>query len=270
MSNIIELTKAVALITKKELVLLKNRSTHSNIVKSDALIANIIDVLKKKGIFIIKGFYDPDRCVLIKKEIERIHQEYEEKVQLVSNGSDKRLFGGDRVSQIMNQFFMNELITKIRNEYYQTSNIVGCTLAAHIKATKDNIGSGNGWHRDSVFGKQLKAILYVTDVRENNGPFQYLTATHGNKPALDNIRKLGMGYHQNRLEQEDIDNVLSSSSQYRLLTITGNKGDLVLVDTTGIHRGKPLFEGERYALTNYYFINKINKNVEKMLLMNKS
>lgn len=267
MSKILELTKAVALITKKELVLLKNRSTHSSIIKSNELIANIIDVLKKEGIFIIKGFYDFDRCGLIKKEIERIHQKYEKKVQLVSNGSDKRLFGGDRVSSLINHFFTNELITKIRNEYYQTSNIVGCTLAAQIKATKDNIGSGNGWHRDSVFGKQLKAILYVTDVTENNGPFQYLTATHGNKPALDNIRKLGIGYHQNRLEQEDIDNVLSSSDQYEFLTITGDKGDLVLVDTTGIHRGKPLVEGERYALTNYYFINKINKNVEELLVI---
>jgi hypothetical protein len=33
----------------------------------------------------------------------------------------------------------------------------------------------------------------------------------------------------------------------------GPAGTLVLADTTGIHRGRPLIAGERIALTNYYY-----------------
>jgi hypothetical protein len=38
-----------------------------------------------------------------------------------------------------------------------------------------------------------------------------------------------------------------------LKTITGAAGDLILVDTSIIHRGCPLNEKKRYALTNYYY-----------------
>ena len=33
----------------------------------------------------------------------------------------------------------------------------------------------------------------------------------------------------------------------------GKAGTLLLVNTTGIHRGRPLKAGSRYALTNYYY-----------------
>ena len=35
--------------------------------------------------------------------------------------------------------------------------------------------------------------------------------------------------------------------------ITGKAGTLILFDASLIHRGRPLEEGCRYALTNYYY-----------------
>jgi hypothetical protein len=40
----------------------------------------------------------------------------------------------------------------------------------------------------------------------------------------------------------------------KVKTFFAPAGSLILVDTRGIHRGRPLYKnGERYALTNYYW-----------------
>ena len=54
--------------------------------------------------------------------------------------------------------------------------------------------------------------------------------------------------------QNIVEKILNESPD-RLKTITGNAGTMVLVDTSIIHRGLPLEEGIRYALTNYFFEN---------------
>ena len=38
----------------------------------------------------------------------------------------------------------------------------------------------------------------------------------------------------------------------KIVTLIAQPGDLIVFDGTGIHRGKPLKSGERYAMTNYY------------------
>lgn len=54
-----------------------------------------------------------------------------------------------------------------------------------------------------------------------------------------------------------------------LTTLPGKKGTLILVNTAMIHRGKPLLENNRYALTNYYYqsykVNKIKSQFKPML-----
>jgi hypothetical protein len=37
------------------------------------------------------------------------------------------------------------------------------------------------------------------------------------------------------------------------INILGEAGDLILVDTSNIHRGEEILEGKRYSLTNYYY-----------------
>ena len=42
----------------------------------------------------------------------------------------------------------------------------------------------------------------------------------------------------------------------KITEITAKAGTLILVDTSYLHRGKPLENNSRYALTNYFFSNK--------------
>ena len=40
----------------------------------------------------------------------------------------------------------------------------------------------------------------------------------------------------------------------KITEITAKAGTLILVDTSYLHRGKPLENNSRYALTNYFFL----------------
>ena len=96
-------------------------------------------------------------------------------------------------------------------------------------------------------GQNENNHLYLDNVLEENGPFQYLKYSH--KPRnIMRYEKYGFKPKQSRFDNDVIDTI-----DEKPMTMTGNKGDLILVDTRGIHRGMPIQSGTRYALTNYYF-----------------
>ncbi len=59
---------------------------------------------------------------------------------------------------------------------------------------------------------------------------------------------------QSSFLQEKVDKIIENDPD-RLKTLTGKAGTLVLVDTSIIHRGIPVKNGIRYALTNYFLKN---------------
>lgn len=54
--------------------------------------------------------------------------------------------------------------------------------------------------------------------------------------------------------------------QKDLVTATGKAGDLVLFNSTGVHRGMPTRAGVRYALTIYFFNKPWGEDWEKHLI----
>ena len=61
--------------------------------------------------------------------------------------------------------------------------------------------------------------------------------------------KLKKGYPNTRFSDYE----LKILNKEKKITLTGKAGTLILFDGSLIHRGKPVLEGKRYALTNYYF-----------------
>ena len=57
---------------------------------------------------------------------------------------------------------------------------------------------------------------------------------------------------QSRFNVQEVDRLVKENPE-RLKTLTAKAGTVVLVDTSTIHRGVPMKEGTRYALTNYFF-----------------
>jgi hypothetical protein len=91
--------------------------------------------------------------------------------------------------------------------------------------------SSQRWHRDFNDRHLLKAFLYLVDVDEETGPFEYVprSAPGGELDALWPWRPLGENYPpQDELEQQ-IDG--------RAVTFTAPKGTLIFCNTSGFHRG---------------------------------
>ncbi len=127
-------------------------------------------------------------------------------------------------------------------------------------------------HRDAS-GGDLKAIIYLTDVGEQNGPFSYVLGS--NRIRISRIDDLiceandsnGLGTTDpaarrrfaalpKRLRQKgSFGNDLTPASPLSgeinagLWKIQAPKGSIVLFDTKGIHRGGMVVEGERRVIT---------------------
>ena len=63
--------------------------------------------------------------------------------------------------------------------------------------------------------------------------------------------KYNIKYSTKEFANDLIDEIIASKD-LGVKTCTCKKGDVIIFDGTGIHRGKPLEGGQRYAITNYY------------------
>ena len=91
--------------------------------------------------------------------------------------------------------------------------------------------SSQRWHRDFNDRHLLKAFIYLVDVDEQAGPFEYVprSAPGGELEQLWPWRPLGEYYPP----QDD----LASKVTDRAVTFTAERGTLILCNTSGFHRG---------------------------------
>ena len=118
----------------------------------------------------------------------------------------------------------------------------------HIQAARTPSGSGGGWHRDS-FHDQYKAFAYLTDVQsESQGAFCFLPGSNGA------LLRLGSALHRvmtggNRYTDRAIERLLAAGACCQSVLLPA--GIPFFLNTSAIHRGLPIREGERIAATVY-------------------
>ena len=95
----------------------------------------------------------------------------------------------------------------------------------------DERKSSQRWHRDFNDRHLLKAFIYLVDVDEETGPFEYVprSAPGGELEALWPWRPLGENYPPDDEFAEHING--------RSITFTAPKGTIILCNTAGFHRG---------------------------------
>jgi hypothetical protein len=95
----------------------------------------------------------------------------------------------------------------------------------------DERRSSQRWHRDFNDRHLLKAFLYLVDVDEETGPFEYVprSAPGGELDRLWPWRPLGENYPP--------DGELAKHIDGRSVTFTAPKGTLIFCNTAGFHRG---------------------------------
>lgn len=216
-----------------------------------------ISSVRYDGVCTIPNFYDPATCGRLRQEVLDVAERYPGAVQIMSNGADRRVFGAERAAEGIRAFAEEPRLLNAARTTLGSDAANAFTLAGIIAYREGNRGSGEGWHRDSFFN-QFKAIIYLTDVTLDNGPFEYITRSHRVRQKFSDSDKYGISLKTTRIEDANVRGLIAAEpDRHRILT--ASKGTLVLVDTTGIHRGMPLIGGERYALTNYYLQGKALK-----------
>lgn len=230
---------------------------------SKAKKTEIFKELKSNGVVIVRDFYSVGQCEELINELEKILSKANEYNIIKDNlESDKRVFAADLVSSKIAEFLNNEFINKELLNYSGRSISSKFTMANKVDFIPGNLGSGGGWHRDSPHQRQVKSILYLSNVQEINGAFEYLIGTHKPSDALVKRIFSNLAFNQSRFNDKVVDEIIKVNPSKHVV-LTGKPGTLVLVDTRGIHRGSPIKSGVRYALTNYFFEKSFPSHIKK-------
>jgi len=206
-----------------------------------------LDHVQRQGYCTVPDFYTARSCELAVRELERVFAQYPAYVQ---RKSDQRVFGVEAASPLLREFACHPRLLAVAQAVLREPTLNAFTLGARIDSRAGNAGSGEGWHRDS-FVVQFKAILYLCDVTESTGPLQLIVDSEKPWRLARDIVEGRLGLAQNRVSDAQVERLLEPDPR-RLCTFTAKAGTLLLVNTSAIHRGKPIELGTRHALTNYY------------------
>ena len=92
--------------------------------------------------------------------------------------------------------------------------------------------SSQRWHRDYNDKHLLKVFLYLVDVDEHMGPFQYVPGSQPGGPYAHAWRWQPLG--QNYPTEEELEALIPASS---IKAFTAPKGTLIFCNSAGFHRG---------------------------------
>ena len=230
----------------------ESRNIWAHLKVKPKLKSKILKELDRDGISITPGFFTIDQIDKLKHDALKILSRTDLNIFKDDTESDFRAFGAEYFSSTIKEFCNNKEIQNTLEIYEGHKLELVFTMANRVTPKDGNKGSGGGWHRDSPSRKQTKAITYLTDVSSDNGPFQYIKRTHKPLDILKHRFKGNLSRNQKRISDDEIKQILEHSN-YTVEEVEAKAGDLILVDTRGIHRGKPIISGERIALTNYYW-----------------
>lgn len=221
--------------------------------------SKILKELSEKGYSIIENYITKEETDILKDKVDsllnKLQNNFSNSYWSDDLQSDRRIYGIDNHDKIFKSLFENKVLDEICSEYLNKKTFYSFVMANKLVYKKGNLGSGGGWHRDTFKQKQLKYICYLSDVSEKNGPFQLDVNTHTifNK-LLSFIKKprKNMRRYKNHNPSNPLDLVAS-------------RGTLMVIDTSALHRGRPIEAGSRYALTNYINDKPFSSSVSKRI-----
>ena len=217
----------------------------------------------EQGVFVVENFLPESDCNTYMDLIDDYIADNENSVWRDEVGADERIYFAEKHIPVFSDFFCDEFIRKVLKGYTGCSVPVGFVLGNKLSLVDGNLGSGGGWHRDTLVSHQFKAILYLSDVTSNNGPFQYVRGSNRKRSLLKAFFRGESTFGKTRFSDAEIQTHLDLEGN-DVMTFTGKKGTLLLVDTKGIHRGMPLSTGHRYALTTYFWKHTIPQHIKNL------
>lgn len=222
-----------------------------------------VSKLTKKGIFIDdKIFISKSKCNELRNIIDKHIASGKANLWQDDLKSDNRIYFAENLDPSFKELFENEYIRGVLKGYTGFKNPKGLLLAARLDFKNANLGSGGGWHRDSPFSHQFKAICYLSDVDEKSGPFQIFERTHS---ILSIFKLFTMSFFkldQYRYTDQEIEN-FKKAIGVSPKPFLGSEGKLAFLDTKALHQGKPITAGSRYVIFWYFWESSIPNHFEK-------
>ncbi len=230
--------------------------------------------LEREGIVVIKGFWKEALVEEVRASMEAVLDAFEQeywrevaeeckdlkrgwgefippsniKLWCDEHMSDQRIFYAENVNESIRSFGSDMDFQRMAQYVTQKKSELKTTLFNRTRFVTGNKGSGGGWHRDGIYGHGFKTLLYLTDVHEDNGPFEYIPRSFHWSHHLRYAKRVD----QYQYSSEEIEELLLKTTSVKVKTVTAEKGDLVIFNTNGIHRGRPIEKGVRCAITNYF------------------
>ena len=221
----------------------KHAHSHSNYEQYE----QVADFVNANGYAKIEGFINKQRLDTVVDSFEKIKQRGELQYNdFYTEQVSHPLLTCDGVFDLA---FDDELV-KIATNFFDCTPVINNVQLRKSKATMlpESQIPGNGqttlFHCDKDSPRFLKFFFYLTNVEADNGPFTYVHQSH--------IQKFDGWKTKYRWTEQEIERIYGPD---RIVRITGNKGDLVMGNTNGFHKGTKIKNGERMLLTIYYGIH---------------
>ena len=232
----------------------------------------ILNILHKYGMCILPKYISSEICDKTKQKcIERAEipedMDFEDGSyrrfdgpRMTTKGQEKRVYHVDCFIEEMLKFKKDKLIQSICEEYMSSDS---SPYSVHVQIyDRNNIPNDltRGPHIDTFETNTFKAFLYLDDVTINDGPTSYILGTHNDIKLREDKKKQGPSPkfldNPDNTSTHPTNFTLEELGEERInnwVKVTGNKGDVILFDTWGVHCGTNIGKnGDRHVVVNYY------------------
>ena len=213
----------------------------------------ILKLLNTQGICVLPNYYPPEFCDQAVIDIDTAITRFSEKVEHKDKegcGGDHRIYKMENQFETAHQFAKEKLFLEVLSSYKNCPITTHFTLGGKVEyRAGSTTNSGAGWHKDSGHEVQVKAMVYLTDTSDENGPFLFLPIS----PSFQLPTRDG-NPNYTRYSDETIKSFCLEHN-VQPVRVTGTRGTVILANTSFIHRGENIKDGLRYSYTNYCFEN---------------
>ena len=143
----------------------------------------------------------------------------------------------------------NELLQGIITGFYES--IPKLTFAKGRISFNNSLGPLDTqlWHSDPQSFRNLKVLIYLTDVDEDSGPFEIIKGSHIEKfEGWYNPRAPLPHESTTSSTRHSSEKLLEIYGKNRCHKVLGNPGDIIFADATAFHRGNVPINQNRCAI----------------------
>jgi Phytanoyl-CoA dioxygenase (PhyH) len=197
----------------------------------------------------------------LEKSLRKRETELADRIALAKNSIDRRekpksylipLLGPRPLldpDDIFVRFALQRQLLQIVNGYFGMFAKLHYYNVWHNFATRDEPRESQLWHRDPEDRYILKVFVYFTDVDEGGGPLSYVPGTHARGDLKMEAPSTVYLEGRTRVRRSDDSQINVVAERSKWVTAVGPKGTMVVVDTTGYHKGGWAREHDRIVYT---------------------